>query len=576
MDDIAACIKDHQYNEAIRKTVVDSDETLAKAIVDVMPPPKLEGKTPDKNVVPVEQLLSSVTLDSMASRPVGRYFLCELAIDKNPKFSSGASVKLQQALDKLNEYSSSAGHAPSRSEAEQITQAFVVLSQDAGFPLDIKALAARASDAVAKADFITGSASVNDKIFAELETAVRKGLFESAFAAFQADTARVTQFRNLTWYSDRPVVMDDFLIFRELGRGAFGVVSGARHRCTGQMVALKAMNRKLIKGKGVLKMVRAEFEILKTLGEKPSQYCVSLLYSFMDSTDITLGLPLCTGGDLMFHLRSARKGYGHARAKYFAAEIALAIEHLHNLGILYRDLKPENVLLDDKGHTKVSDMGLAVLTKYTPRTLGSHLFTGRAGTPGYWPPEMIKKTGYGFDADWWSYGVMLFEFYIGQCPFTESWAKTADRDAATTDWPIVFPDKVGGLNGDETFPAEAKDLICKLLDRDRAKRLGAKPDAIDLVKAHPYFADVEWGVRLVPPWLPPADAINAVSQSELAERNKEGEYKKIKLEAEDEIPDIQFSSRYHEQDIVRVLELEKKGLLKELHQPNQSSACAIL
>jgi serine/threonine protein kinase len=412
-------------------------------------------------------------------------------------------------------------------------------------------------------------------LFDDVIEALKKVTFKAAFDDLLTKEEQVIRYRDLRWFTETPVKMDDFVVFRELGRGAFGVVSGARHRQTGQMVALKAMNRKLVKGKKVLKMVVQEFKILKALGENPNPYCVALLYSFQDATDFYLGLPLCTGGDLMFHLRSNQKGFGVDRTRFFAAELVIAIEHLHKLGILYRDLTPEHVLLDDQGHTKIRDMGLAVITGYTPKTIGNKTFSGRAGTPGYWPPEMIKKEGYAFDADWWSYGVMLYEFLTGHCAFSESHTKCKDRNEGTLTWEITVPEQTG----DDDLPEAAKSLVLCLLERNRELRVGAKPDAVEQIKAHEYFKGVDWNKVAegeTPPWKPAANAINAVSQEELADMSNEHEYKKLKLTEEDTIQGIEFSSRYHEMDVAKVLFLEKKGKLTHLDASESSSFCTLL
>ncbi|GBG33505.1 Protein kinase, putative [Hondaea fermentalgiana] len=570
MDDIAACIKDHQYNEAIRKTVVDPEEALAKAILEKIPHPPKNSDA----LVPLEEYVGKVKLEDVSSCSIGRFLLCCLLSDQEPDtWGEKRSKQFEDAHDVLDEFMQST--APSKTEATHVHARFSKLGKI--FPkLGLDEAIATIATTINETDFTSEAPEALHEIFKPLAEIIREKVFVPAFELFKAHESYPTRFQELIWYRDREVCMDDFVVFRDLGRGAFGVVSGARHRVTGQMVALKGMNRKLIKGKKVLKMVVGEFQILKTLGEKPSPFCVSLVYSFMDSTDLYLGLPLCTGGDLMFHLRANAHGYGLERSRFFAAEILLALEHLHNLGILYRDLKPENVLLDEKGHTKISDMGLAVLTKRTPRTIGEKLLTGRAGTPGYWPPEMLTKKGYGFDADWWSYGVMLFEFLSGICCFSETYSGCKDRNEATLQYDIKFPE----LCGEDPFPEDAKDLILQLLERDRTKRLGANPKAVEILKAHPFFESMDWaqmaGAKVTPPWTPPADSINAASQEELQGRSKEHEFKKLKLTEEDDVKGINYSSKNHERDMVTVLRLERKGKLSHLEPSVTSGACNIL
>ena len=141
-------------------------------------------------------------------------------------------------------------------------------------------------------------------LYDELETTLvndQLGLWKD----FQA-SEQFEQLVGLLWYAEQPVTLDSFNIFRDLGRGAFGVVSGAKFRSTGSLLALKCMNRKLVKGKNALKLVRAEREVLAQLGEHPSNFTVFLKYSWQDKDTFYLALPLCTGGDLCYHLAEQR------------------------------------------------------------------------------------------------------------------------------------------------------------------------------------------------------------------------------------------------------------------------------
>lgn len=190
------------------------------------------------------------------------------------------------------------------------------------------------------------------------------------------------------WWSQMPIRRNDMAIFRDIGRGAFGIVSGVTCVYTGKMFALKAMDRKLIKGKRAGKLVLQEFSILRVLVEKPSPFVVSLRYSFTDNDSLYFCLNLLTGGDLRYHLDEI-KTFRPDQARFFTAQIALGIGHLHSLGIIYRDLKPENIMLDEKGNAVITDLGLAHrLDAENP------FLKHRAGTSGYWAPEVISKTSY--------------------------------------------------------------------------------------------------------------------------------------------------------------------------------------
>mmetsp|Transcript_18000 Transcript_18000/g.29198 ORF Transcript_18000/g.29198 Transcript_18000/m.29198 type:complete len:610 (-) Transcript_18000:11-1840(-) len=377
----------------------------------------------------------------------------------------------------------------------------------------------------------------------------------------------------LFWYIREPVTLDSFNIFRDLGRGAFGVVSGAKLKTTGALFAIKCMNKKLLKGKKALRLVKAERQVLAKLGEMPSKFTVFLQYSFHDKETFFLALPLCSGGDLQYHL-AVERYFSPERARFHIAEVVLGIAHLHSLGIIYRDLKPDNILLDEEGHCRISDMGLAVITN------GKSL-RGRAGTPGYWPPEMILKKRYSFPVDWWSTGCVLYEMLSGRCPFSKLNTKM-ERDDATLKWKVKFPEKLGNGTGGESrpFPEDAKRIILRLLNRDRQNRLGGSENGSEDVKEDPYFESIDWAKlnrgEVEPPWKPRKEAIHAFNQSDIDGKSNEHDYRKLKLTAEDEIPHFDFTSNIkHQEDIVQVLKLQDKGELGYLEQREGPNCCLI-
>lgn len=370
------------------------------------------------------------------------------------------------------------------------------------------------------------------------------------------DSPEFRKMVNGLWYSEQRLTVNDFQVFRDLGRGAFGVVSSAKLKSTGALVAIKCVNRRLIKGKKALKLISVEKKILQKLGENPSHFTIWLKYAFQDKDFLYLALPLCSGGDLGFHLKK-RVSFSVERARFHIAETLLGLAHLHSLGIVYRDLKPENLILDEQGHTRISDLGLAVVT-------GGRRVRGRAGTPGYWAPEVIKKQHYSFSADYWSLGVCLYEFIVGICPFSKSYTGM-ERDEATLNWKIRFPRTIG--KHDVPFPTDAEDLIVRLLDRDKLSRAGAGERGSEEIKAHPFFHALNWwklAERKIPSkWVPNQNLIHAANQIDLENANNEREYRKVKLGPEDEIPDFDYISRYaHQMDIVEVYRTEKAGKLK--------------
>mmetsp|Transcript_20395 Transcript_20395/g.40114 ORF Transcript_20395/g.40114 Transcript_20395/m.40114 type:complete len:619 (-) Transcript_20395:344-2200(-) len=395
---------------------------------------------------------------------------------------------------------------------------------------------------------------------------------ESNWALFTTSEAFI-RLVNIMWYCEQPIELDQFNIFRDLGRGAFGVVAGAKFRATGALLALKCMNKKLVKGKNALKLVKTERDVLAKLGEHPSTFTVYVQYAFTDRDNFYLALPLCSGGDLQYHL-AVERYFEPERARYHIAEVVLGIEHLHSLGIVYRDLKPDNILLDENGHCRISDMGLAIVTN------GRHL-RGRAGTPGYWAPEMLTKKRYSFPVDWWSLGCVLYELLSGRCPFSKLNTKM-ERDEATLQWEITYPEKLGcGVGGEvRPFPDDAKAFLERLLVRDKNKRLGASERGAEEVKEDTYFTGLDWAKLarkdITPPWVPKREQIHAFNQSDLDGKANEHDYRKIKLTPEDDLADFDYtSSLKHEEDLVEVLKLEDEGKLTYLQRGDQAACCTL-
>lgn len=598
MDEIADCIADHQYGEAIRKSGVgDPLDALASSILEKLPEPPV-GKDPEEPARLQKEFVKSLSLEKMLEEPIGRFMLASLVQEHGVR-SEGDLENILTLLNDLEDYEklTRPDFMDARVVCDQLQETcpsdYLSMLQevekkcddaeqngDAENTTEIPVERVKtARDAAGERQEVSGEAAVLTSVdmhdaFSDLKNKLCADLFGVVYDEFLKHDLCI-RYRKLKWYCAQQVIIDNFVVFRDLGRGAFGVVSGGRLRTTGQMVALKGMNRKLVKGKKVKKLVKGEKEILKLLGERPSLFCVWLKYSFSDAQNMYFALPLMTGGDLQYHLRRESRTFGVERTRFFAAEILLGLAHMHSLGIVYRDLKPENVLLDDEGHTRISDLGLAVDTKFTPKNRGTRTIKGKAGTPGYWPPQMILNEGYAFDADWWSFGCCVYEFMAGSCPFSEHNTKLKDRNDGTLNWDIQFPDDSAKL-----FPEELKDLCLMLLKRDVNSRAGTGPESADLIMKHPFFEPIDWKRfsrhQTPPPWAPPKDAINAVSQADLEDRNKEHEFRKLKLTEEDNITQFEYVSTVaHQRDICTVLKLERMEKLGHLNK-SRSSACSLI
>jgi len=166
------------------------------------------------------------------------------------------------------------------------------------------------------------------------------------------------------------------------------------------------------------------------------------------------------GGELFYHLKQVKKGFDENRARFYASEMLLALEYLHNMGVVYRDLKPENILIDSEGHIRLTDFGLskAGLRENSNRT------ESFCGTPEYLAPEIIKEKQYGYSVDWYSFGLVLYEMMTGINPFKTGKEMTfVEQMNDILDKEIVIP---------KSFSIEAQDLLRKLLKKSPSERIG--------------------------------------------------------------------------------------------------------
>ncbi|CAM9787876.1 unnamed protein product, partial [Ectocarpus fasciculatus] len=346
------------------------------------------------------------------------------------------------------------------------------------------------------------------ELFNVLEAWILEHLREKLHCGFLL-SSHFQEYTRFLYVQHRPVTENDFILFRILGRGGFGAVNGCKRGSSGKLFAMKVMNKRRIKIRQSEDLCWNERRILEALG---SPFVVSLKYAFESKNDLFLILDLMTGGDLGFHLQHLGI-FTKVMAQYYTARTVLGIQHLHQKGIVYRDLKPENVMLDEYGRSRISDMGLAC--KVTP-----HL-TGACGTRGYWAPEMRlrnsagKRVPYNECVDWFSLGCILYEFLRGMSPFrTEramDWCadtiqdKEKRVDKATLEMEPEYPPRY--------FDALAIDLCTKLMMKDPQKRLGRT--GADEILAHPWFGNLDRDALVMDqvesPYVPNKD-INAAPQ----------------------------------------------------------------
>nr|CAH7722016.1 unnamed protein product [Callosobruchus chinensis] len=303
------------------------------------------------------------------------------------------------------------------------------------------------------------------------------------------------------WLETQPITYKTFRMYRVLGKGGFGEVCACQVRATGKMYACKKLEKKRIKKRKGEAMVLIEKQILQKIN---SRFVVNLAYAYETKDALCLVLTIMNGGDLKFHIYNmgGEPGLDIIRARFYAAEVVCGLEHLHQQGIVYRDCKPENILLDDTGHVRISDLGLAV------EIPEGESVRGRVGTVGYMAPEVIDNERYTFSPDWFSFGVLLYEMIEGQAPFRARKEKVKREEVDRR----VKCDQEKYSN---RFTEDAKLLCQQLLIKQPRERLGGgmgRAGAL-VVKQHSFFQAINWkrleAGMVEPPFVPDPHAVYA-------------------------------------------------------------------
>lgn len=202
---------------------------------------------------------------------------------------------------------------------------------------------------------------------------------------------------------------DDFMPLKLLGKGSFGEVYLVRQIGTETLYAMKVLSKSKILGQNLLRYAKTERDVLSYTVHK---FIVSLNYAFQTKTKLFLILDFCPGGDLG-RLISKYGKISEDRAKLYLSEVLLALEDLHSRDIIYRDLKPDNVVIDNEGHALLTDFGLSKEGVLEVNE-GAKSF---CGSVAYLSPEMLKKAGHGKSVDWYLLGVLLYEMLVGKTPY---------------------------------------------------------------------------------------------------------------------------------------------------------------
>lgn len=272
-----------------------------------------------------------------------------------------------------------------------------------------------------------------------------------------------------------PVALQDFEIIKLIGRGACGRVKLVRKKHgsdEGAFYAMKAIRKKLVIQRGLVDATNAERRILDRIDHP---YIAALRYAFQTDAKLYLLSKYYPGGNLLDQMRLARR-FTEDRTRLYAAEVALAIRHLHANDIIYRDLKLENVLVGSDGHVALTDFGMSKENMPDEARTGTFV-----GTYQMMAPEVFGGKSYSRAVDWWALGVMVYEMIDGRTPFNAKTNRLIKERIVNVD-----------LKFSTRFTEDAKDFVSKLLTKDENERLGAGPYGFDHIKQHPWFRGLDW------------------------------------------------------------------------------------
>ncbi|KAL3669229.1 hypothetical protein V7S43_005612 [Phytophthora oleae] len=375
------------------------------------------------------------------------------------------------------------------------------------------------------------------------ESRERRNTLEQQMAALRLTERKKEQYRQelrskelqSLRHQRKRLAVGDFQPLAVIGRGAFGEVRLVRKRDSGEIFALKSLEKSAMVLKNQVGHVKAERDILAS-ADQDNKWLVTLHYSFQDDHRLYMVMEYLPGGDLM-GLLMKEDTLNEATTRFYAAEMVLAIQSVHDLGYIHRDMKPDNVLLDAHGHLKLTDLGLCKkmdsrvdllpvsqhamnpeqaaaaaaaattrgggggnsvdASRSKPFSRNRQVAFSTVGTPDYIAPEVLAQKGYGKECDWWSMGVILYECLVGYPPFY-------------ADEPVQTCRKIVNWKQSFGFPPEAiarlspqcMDFVRRLIC-NAENRLGT--GSVEEIKQHPWFHGVDWSTlrSIRAPYVPP-------------------------------------------------------------------------
>lgn len=268
--------------------------------------------------------------------------------------------------------------------------------------------------------------------------------------------------------------LDHFNFLAVLGKGNFGKVMLAEAKSSKKLYAIKVLKKEFIIENDEVESTKSEKRVFLIANKERHPFLLSLHACFQTETRVYFVMEYISGGDLMLHIQ--RGQFGLKRAQFYAAEVCLALKYFHENGVVYRDLKLDNILLTLDGHIKIADYGLCKENMWFGSTTSTF-----CGTPEFMAPEILLDKKYGRAVDWWAFGVLIYQMLLQQSPFR---GEDEDEiyDAILADEPL-YPIHM---------PRDSVSILQKLLTREPELRLGSGRRDAEEIMEHPFFKGVDW------------------------------------------------------------------------------------
>ncbi|XP_022338968.2 atypical protein kinase C-like isoform X1 [Crassostrea virginica] len=293
------------------------------------------------------------------------------------------------------------------------------------------------------------------------------------------------------------VTLDQFELLRVIGRGSYAKVLMVEQKRTKRVYAMKVIKKELVNEDEDIDWVQTEKHVFETATNYP--FLVGLHSCFQTPSRLFFVIEFVSGGDLMFHMQRQRKLH-EEHARFYSAEICLALNFLHERGIVYRDLKLDNVLLDHEGHIKLTDYGMCKESLWAGDTTSTF-----CGTPNYIAPEILRGEDYDFSVDWWALGVLMFEMLAGRSPFdVVGGAENPDQNSEDYLFQIILEKTI---RIPRSLSVKAASILKGFLNKTPTERLGCHHESgFNDIQSHPFFRAIQWDMleqKLVtPPYKP--------------------------------------------------------------------------